>query len=110
MIYIVVMVVIIRIICEFIVFWNICVVLVKLLCIVEGILSWVIVWLIVVLVFESDFLVGRLNEMVEVVDNFWWFIDSGVFVGCYLVKYDSGIVLFLLLIMNIFFSVLMFWV
>lgn len=43
MIYIVVMVVIIRIICEFIVFWNICVVLVKLLCIVEGILSWVIV-------------------------------------------------------------------
>lgn len=61
---------IIRIICEFIVFWNICVVSVKLSRIVEGILSWVIARSIVVLAFESDFSVGRLNEMVEVVDNF----------------------------------------
>lgn len=76
----------------------------------DGILSWVIVWLMVLLVFDSEWLVGRLKEIVDVVDSFWWFIDSGVLVGCYLVKQVSGIGLLLLLMMNILFRVLMFWV
>lgn len=82
----VVIVVIIKISCEFMVCWKICVVLEKLLCIVGGMLSCVMVWLMVFVVCDNDVLVGRLKVIVDVVESFWWFIDSGVLVGCYWVK------------------------
>lgn len=49
---------------------------------------------------ESDPLAGRPNETAEVVDNFRRPIDSGVPVGRYPVKHDSGTVPFLPPTMN----------
>ncbi len=60
---------IIRITCEFIVSWNTCAVPAKLPRTVEGTPSWVIARSIAALASESDFPVGRLNEMVEAADN-----------------------------------------
>ena len=60
---------IIRITCEFIVSWNTCAVPAKLPRTVEGTPSCVIARSIAALASESDFPVGRLNEMVEAADN-----------------------------------------
>lgn len=49
--------------------WNTCAVPAKLPRTVEGTPSWVIARSIAVLASESDFPVGRLNEMVEAADN-----------------------------------------